>query len=253
MAQKLDWLRRFLGTMFGFVLFGLAGILIKVILYPYVKDHKNNSLTMQLKARKIVSNIWLFFVKYLTWAGVLEVKYTGFERLGKAGQLVIANHPSLLDVVLIFSQQHRFNCIIKKDLLHNPTMTSPILSCGFLPNTESEELLIKTNEVLKEQPLLLFPEGTRTDWDGVIKFNRGATSLGLRSAKIITPIVIKMSPLNFKKGQAWYKIPPCRIQYELTVGEDIDPQTYLAKKPLPIASRLLNKDLENYFNTQTRI
>ncbi len=253
MVQKIDLLRRFLGTTFGFLLFGLTMPLMKIILYPYVKNYKDNTLEMQLEARKRVSKIWFYFVKYLMWSGVLEVKYIGFERLGKAGQLVIANHPSLLDVVLIFSQQYRFNCIVKKDLLHNPTMTSPILSCGFLPNTESEELLIKTNEVLKEQPLLLFPEGTRTGWDGVIKFNRGATSLGLRSAKIITPIVIKMSPFNFKKDQPWYKIPSHRIKYELIVGEDIDPQIYLEQKSLPIASRLLNKDLENYFNTQTRI
>ncbi len=48
---------------------------------------------------------------------MLEVKYSGFERLGRVGQLVLANHPSLLDVVLIFSKEPRFNCIVKQDLL----------------------------------------------------------------------------------------------------------------------------------------
>lgn len=248
MAEKLNWLRRFLATLFGFILFGVVGVLFKIVLYPYTRNHAENKLVTQLKARKLVSKVWLFFVRYLVWSGVLTVKYNGFERLGKEGQLVLSNHPSLLDVVLIFSQQYKFNCIVKKDLLNNPSMKTPILACGFLPNTESEELLEQSHRVLQNQALLLFPEGTRTGWDGVVKLHRGAVSIGLRSAKMITPLKIKMTPLNFKKGQPWYKIPKTCVQYELTVGEDIDPQQWLAEKPLPIASRHLNTYLENYFN-----
>ncbi len=252
MAEKLDWIKRFLGTLFGFVLFGVVGVLFKIVLYPYAKNYPHNDLATQLQGRQIVGKTWRFFVNYLKWAGILEVKYHGFERLGREGQLVLANHPSLLDVVLIFSQESRFNCIVKKDLLDNPSMSSPIRACGFIPNTESEELLELSHQILQNQALLLFPEGTRTGWDGVVKLHRGAVSIGLRSAKVITPIVIKMNPLNFKKGQPWYKIPSKKICYELTVGEDIDPQQWLAEKPLPIASRRLNDYLENYFNTYSK-
>ena len=252
MAEKLDWIKRFLGTLFGFVLFGVVGVLFKIVLYRYAKNYPHNNLATQLQGRQIVGKTWRFFVNYLKWAGILEVKYHGFERLGREGQLVLANHPSLLDVVLIFSQEPRFNCIVKKDLLDNPSMSSPIRACGFIPNTESEELLEQSHQILQNQALLLFPEGTRTDWDGVVKLHRGAVSIGLRSAKVITPIVIKMNPLNFKKGQPWYKIPNKKISYELTVGEDIDPQQWLAEKPLPIASRRLNDYLENYFNTYSK-
>lgn len=248
MAKKLDRLRRFIATLFGFIIFGVVGVLFKIVLYPYTKNYQSNNLETQLKARKLVGGVWAFFVRYLVWSGILEVKYTGFERLGRKGQLVLSNHPSLLDVVLIFSRQHCFNCIVKQDLIRNPAMKSPILACGFLLNTESEELLEQSHRVLQEQALLLFPEGTRTGWDGIVKLHRGAVSIGLRSAKIITPVLIKMEPLNFKKGQPWYKIPDKRIKYELIVGEDIDPQQWLREKPLPIASRRLNIYLENYFN-----
>ncbi|WP_386698570.1 lysophospholipid acyltransferase family protein [Lonepinella sp. MS14436] len=252
MAKKLDWLRRFIATALGFILFGVVGVLFKLILYKYVRNYPHNSLETQLKGRKIVSTTWRVFVGYLVRTGILSVEYQGFERLGQQGQLILANHPSLLDVVLIFSQKPELNCIVKKDLLANPAMTSPIKACGFLPNTESEELLEQCHEILQQQALLLFPEGTRTGWDGVVKLHRGAVSIGLRSAKIITPVCITMSPMNFKKGQPWYKIPPTKIGYKLMVGEDIDPQKWLAEKPLPIASRRLNAYLEDYFNTQTR-
>ncbi|AIJ32207.1 lysophospholipid acyltransferase family protein [Actinobacillus suis] len=251
MAKKLDWLRRFLGTMLGFVLFGVLGISYRIILSPYVKYVKNGDLSHVLQARRSVGKIWAFFVKYLVAVGVLEVEYHGFERLGRKGQLMVANHPSLLDVVLIFSKENRLNCIVKKDLLDNPVMVDPIIACGFLPNSESEEVLEKSHQILQEESLLLFPEGTRTGWDGVVNLHRGAVSIGLRSAEVITPIIIKMSPPNLKKGQPWYKVPSQKIRYQLTVAEDIDPKALLAEKPLPIASRRLKKQLEDLFNSHT--
>ena len=103
MVQKIDWLRRFLATTLGFIFWGVAGVLLQLYLLRYAK--KTHSLNEQLKARKKIGKIWSYFVRYLSWSGVLKVEYLGFEKLGRPGQLVIANHPSLLDVVLILSRQ----------------------------------------------------------------------------------------------------------------------------------------------------
>lgn len=252
MAEKLNWLRRFLSTAIGFLFWGVAGTLLQLVLYPYARHHQTNSLQTQLKVRRFVGRIWYYFIRYLSFGGVLEVSYKGFEKLGRPGQLILPNHPSLLDVVLILGQCPSLNCIVKKDLLNNPTMRNQILACGFLPNTESVELLEQSDEVLKEQALLLFAEGTRTGWDGVVKFHRGAVSIGLRSAQVITPVVIQMQPPNFKKGQPWYKIPLQKPAYRFIVGDDINPQDWLNKHPLPIAARRLNDHLQQYFNERSQ-
>lgn len=250
--QDIDYLRRFLATCIGFILFGIVGLLFKILLLPFTLRSTKGNLLRQHQARRLVSVIWRFFVHYLVFSGVLSVSFKGFDRLGKPGQLILANHPSLLDVVFLISRVRAVNCIVKKELLDNPVMKSPIMACGFLPNDESESLLQEVDDILKNQCLLIFPEGTRTGWDGEINLHRGAVSIGLRSARIITPVVIKMNPPNFKKGQAWYKIPKAKIAYELVVGEDIDPCTWLAEKPLPIASRRLNEYLQNYFMKETK-
>lgn len=251
-ASHFDYMRRFLGTLFGFLLFGMVGLLFKIILLPFTLKSARNHLSKQRQARRLISAIWRFFVRYLIFAGVLSLSLKGFERLGKPGQLILANHPSLLDVVFLIAYVRELNCVVKKDLLRNPVMKSPILACGFLPNDESEAVLESVDAILQNgQSLLIFPEGTRTGWDGQIDLHRGAVSMGLRSARIITPVVIKMNPPNFKKGQAWYKIPKMKVVYELVVGEDIDPHVWLAEKPLPIASRRLNDYLQNYFMKET--
>ncbi|TYA88430.1 1-acyl-sn-glycerol-3-phosphate acyltransferase [Aggregatibacter actinomycetemcomitans] len=252
MAEKLDWLRRFVFTTIGFLFWGVAGTLLQLVLYPYARKHKHGDLQTQLKVRRFVGGSWYYFIRYLSCAGVLEVSYKGFEKLGRTGQLILPNHPSLLDVVLILGKTPTLNCIVKKELLDNPTMRNQILACGFLPNTESVELLEQSHEVLQQQALLLFAEGTRTGWNGEVKLNRGAVSIGLRSAKVITPVVIWMNPLSLKKGHPWYKIPRKRIHYELIVGDDIDPQDWLKEQSIPMASRRLTKYLENYFNTHIK-
>lgn len=252
MAEKLDYCRRFVATLFGFILFAIAGIIFRIALLPYTRNPSQNDLQTQLKARKWVGIIWGGFVRYCVWSGVLDVQYKGFERLGRKGQLIVANHPSLLDVVLILSKVSHLNCIVKQDLLKNPVLVAPILASGFIPNTESEEVLEKCHQVLQQEALLLFPEGTRTGWDGIVNLHRGAVSIGLRSAEVITPVIIKMTPLNFKKGQPWYKIPASKIQYEFIVADDIDPKALLAEKPLPVASRRLKKQLEDLFHLHTR-
>lgn len=250
--RYLDYSRRFLATLFGFVLFGVVGVLFKLVLLPYTLNSTRGQLKRQLQARRLVGGIWHFFVRYLLVSGVLSVKFNGLEKLGRPGQLVLANHPSLLDVVLLISHEPRMNCIVKKDLLNHPAMKSPILAAGYIPNDESMEMLEEVDAVLKGgQSLLVFPEGTRTGWDGQVKLNRGAVSIGLRSATVITPVVIKMTPPNFKKGQPWYKIPSRKVHYEINVGEDIDPQSWLAEKPLPIAARRLNAYLQDYFIRET--
>lgn len=251
MKRYGDWLRRFIATLLGFLIFGIAGIGFKLVLLPYTLNHARNNLHKQLKARALVARIWRLFLRYMVWSGILSYELNGFDRLGKKGQLIIANHPSLLDVLFLVSHVKGINCIVKHNLLHNPVMSSPIRACGYIPNDQSEELLKKTEDVLQNgQSLLIFPEGTRTGCNEPIRFHRGAVSLGLRSATVITPVVIHQNPPSLKKNQPWYKIPEVKICYRLTVGPDIDPALWLAEKPLPIAGRRLNRHLEDYFNKE---
>lgn len=251
--QTINRLWRFVATAIGFVIFGIFGLLFKIILLPYAIKPTTHDVSRQLQARRAVGRIWAVFVAYLRITGVVSVRFHGFERLGRDGQLILVNHPSLLDVVFILSKVPSVNCIVKKDLLNNPAMNSSILACGFLPNDESLALVEAAGDVLQEgQSLLIFPEGTRTPWNGDIRFNRGAVSIGLRSAKVITPVVIRMNPPNFKKNQPWYQIPKEKVHYDFYVGDDIDPQTWLKEKPLPIAARLLNQHLQDYFQRESK-
>ena len=63
-------------------------------------------------------------------------------------------------------------------------------------NDVSERILADSDAALRQgQTLLVFPEGTRTGPDGVIRLNRGAVSIGLRSASVITPVTVRIQDI----------------------------------------------------------
>ncbi|UJF23660.1 1-acyl-sn-glycerol-3-phosphate acyltransferase [Suttonella sp. R2A3] len=230
----------------------MAGLVLRVLL-PWILRHESPGLARTMRARAIVAWVWKRFLHIMRFGGVLNYRVHGGERLGKEGQLILANHPSLLDVVFLLSLSPSSNCIVKHKLMTNPVLHKAIELCGFIPNDESMETFEQATEVLRTgQSLMIFPEGSRTGADGVIDFNRGAVSIGLHGAKVITPVVIRMRPRGLMKHQPWYYIPPTRYEYEIIVGEDIDPQTYLQNSPLPIAARLLNRELIDYFQRESQ-
>lgn len=160
LITHLKRLRCLLATGMGFVIFGFFGLLLKIILLPYTLILTNNNLSRQIKVRYLVAFIWKCFLHYLYMTFIMNVRYLGFERLGRAGQLVLVNHSSLLDVVFMLAKFPVLNCIVNKYLLHNPIMSSPILACDFLPNDGSLQLVEAVDGILIDgQSLHIFYKG----------------------------------------------------------------------------------------------
>src|SRR5690606_28069283 len=95
-------------------------------------------------------------------------------------------------------------------------------------------------QALREgQALIMFPEGTRSRSGQPMIFHRGAASVALRGAQVLTPVYIRCEPPMLAKGQPWYRVPVRRPHMTLQVGEDLELVDYRAM-PGPQASRALN-------------
>lgn len=249
MLRSLKQFRRLLFTGLGYTVFGIGALLAQSLLPLLLYRHKG--MARQLAARRLIAKTWRWFLAYLRATGIIDYRYHDVEMLGKSGQLILANHPSLLDVLLVISVVPESNCIIKKNLQQNLFFGRLIRAAGYIPNNENEATLEAVTKVLEAgETLLIFPEGTRTKADGVIQFNRAAVSIGLRAASEIRPVVVKMMPAGIRKNEPWYRIPETTYKYDIVVAEAIDPQVLLAEKPLPVAARRLNRELINYFQEE---
>lgn len=242
------YLWRLLATGASFALFGLGGLCLRVLIFPLLALLPGDTLSRQRRARATISRLFWLFVQFMYRSGVLTFEVEGAERLGRSGQLIIANHPSLIDVVVLIALIRDANCVVKQSLWDNPFMRGPIRAAQYISNSGSLDMLDEAADALRQgQTLIVFPEGTRTTPGQAPQFHRGAAAIALRGATLVTPVVISVSPTTLTKAEPWYRIPSRRFHFHLRVGDDIDPQLFAAQGPAPSASRKLNDHLHQHF------
>lgn len=240
---------RILLVSFLFFWFGLICLVGNFLFLPIAILRLNKFKFFENLSRDLVYLAWKFFIFSTKILGCLDCEFRDFDKLGKAHQLVIANHPSLLDVVFILSKVRRINCIVKKDLAKNIFLSFAIKASNYIINTEDEKLLNRSLEVLKNgESLLIFPEGTRTK--DVIKFHKASFYIAIYGAKILTPIFIYMNPLSLQKGAKWYKTPKNKIKYKIEIYKNLEISEFLCDKSNSIRIRTLHKNMNEIYNKE---
>jgi len=133
--------------------------------------------------------------------------------------LVIANHPSLIDVLLITATLPNLCCVLKGALHYNPLFTLLIRNLDYLPNSDPELMLEEAQaRLLNGEQLLIFPEGTRSEPNKPLEFRLGAAELAVRSSAAVLPITIHSNSRYLSKGYPWYRWPRDRLRYQLELG-----------------------------------
>lgn len=230
-----------------FLVFGLGGLIVGMLVLPLVRLTAFNRASRQARSRACVSACLAFFAGFMRALGVLSFSFEGRERLGRPGQLVIANHPTLIDVVFLVGLLPQANCVVKAALFAHPVTRSALRSTGYITNSTADEMIHAAEHALATgECLIMFPEGTRTKPDAPPQLHRGAANIALRGASIVTPVFIRCIPPTLSKNQPWYRIPLRRPHWVIRVGADIDPAPYRSAS-LPIGSRRLNDDLTSLF------
>ncbi|MDF3981936.1 lysophospholipid acyltransferase family protein [Luteibacter sp. PPL201] len=242
------WAWRFVFTGLAFAFFGVGGLLLRAVILPVVMHWPAPPDVRRKRARRTVGRAFWLHSQFMYRTGLLTYRFDGLERLGRPGQLIVANHPSLIDVVFLLGHVPDANCVVKHSLWENPYMRGPVRVAQYISNDGSAEMLDRAADVLREgQTLIVFPEGTRTTPGQPPVFHRGAAAIALRGAQVVTPVFIRVEPTTLTKAEPWYRIPDRRVHVHLRVGGDIDVAAYRDAAPAPIASRRLNEHLHHLY------
>ena len=216
------YLWRLIFTALSFALFGLGGLLLRLVVFPLLSLWPASPLVKRQRVRALISWTFRFFVKFMRCTGVLTYSVKNIERLGQPGQMVIANHPSLIDVVFLISFVRHADCIVKAALALNVFTRGPIAAAGFITNSGGAELLDDCLRSLHAgNNLIIFPEGTRTPLHGSVKLQRGAANVAVRGHIDITPVHISSSLPMLTKGAPWWQVPRRRPHFIIDVREDM--------------------------------
>lgn len=220
-------------------------------LFPLVRVWPGSKEAKGRRIRRLVQLSFVVFVRWMTFLRVMHrPKIEGLENVVKTGPcLIIANHPTLIDVVLLVSLIRDCNCVVKRALWEHFFLGGVVRAAEYIPNDEGPQLIESCRVGFKQgRPLIIFPEGTRSPENGLHSFSRGAAQFALRAGVPVIPAVIVSAPPTLMKHQSWHEVPLRAFQMTLRFHPVAAvPREVLAKEELPQQVRALTRHFEEFF------
>jgi 1-acyl-sn-glycerol-3-phosphate acyltransferase len=241
-----QWRR--IATALAFGVFGAGCLLIGLVVLPTLRLLPLAEPVRRARARRTLGAALRWFARFMRRLGVLSYEIAGFERLGRPGQIILANHPTLIDAVFLIGFAPSSSCIVKGALWQNPFTRWSVAAAGYVSNSPTDHMIEAAADALREgQSVIIFPEGTRTVPGRGFQFHRGAAAIAIRAAAVVTPVYVRCSPQTLAKNDPWYRVPGRRAHFSLRTGADIDPEPFRRRGAAPIAARALNAHLLEVF------
>jgi 1-acyl-sn-glycerol-3-phosphate acyltransferase len=251
MPTSVAWCWRVFGTGVSFFAVGIGGVLV----FPVINFVIRSPQIRSMLARHVISFSFRGIVRLMRVMGVFRYKITGLERLKRKGLLILANHPTLIDIVFLMAFVKRADCIVKSALWRNPFTHSTVRAAAYVRNDDNGVQLIEdcVAAIRRGGNLIIFPEGTRTPSDGAILLKRGAANIAVRAFCDITPVLITCAPPMLVKGQKWWRLPSRPSHFTIEVKDDIKVQPFVARAGSDVlAVRHLTDHLQDYFSKEQR-
>ncbi len=203
----------------GFATFGIAGLFAGLLGIPILRLCIRDQARQQAMVRHGVQRFFRLFIRMIKGLGVLTWSVDNPAPLTRQGTLIVANHPSLLDVVFLVSLIPNACCIVKQSLFRNPFMRGALTAAGYIGNDDPMQMLdAAARNLAQGSPVVMFPEGTRTEPDQRPQFGRGAANLSVRAQCPITPVFIRCEPTTLTRNESWYQVPYKPMHYTIIVG-----------------------------------
>lgn len=153
--------------------------------------------------------------------------------------IVIANHPSLLDAVILLSKLPNAACVMKAVLRSNPLFASMARLSGYISNEDPMKLIKQScDELTLGRQLLIFPEGTRTITPPINPFGQMTALIAYRSNAVIQTVFIDYSTLYLGKSGSLFQKPTLPLVIKIRLGHQFESSA---------GSSALTERLESYY------
>lgn len=152
---------------------------------------------------------------------------SGLERLQLRNAVVVANHSSYLDgLVMVAVSQSPLTFIAKAELA-GQTIAGPFLrrlgalfahrgeAVGGVEDTHQQQQAVRAGETI-----MSFPEGTLTRMPGLLEFHLGPFAVAAKESLPVLPVTIRGTRFILRGGQ-WF---PQQGRITVTVDEQITPE-----------------------------
>lgn len=245
LAYKINWYWRLCATGFAFALFGIGGLVMGLTVFSVISLIPVSKVWRRRTSRRLVHHCFRLFIYIWRKLGVLSWEAEGIEKLREPNQLIIANHPTLIDVVFLISLIPETNCVVKTTLWKIPFTWGVVSSARFIRNDSGGAVIENcVTELEAGDSLLIFPEGTRSVPGQALTMQRGAANIAVRVEMPLRPVIIDCQPDAMYKGMSWYQIPPRKVHFRFKVLDPIPVADLVENYAKPAAARHLTKRID---------
>jgi 1-acyl-sn-glycerol-3-phosphate acyltransferase len=133
---------------------------------------------------------------------------------GKGPYVVVANHQSILDILLLSRMPREMKWVAKEELFRTPWVGWMLRMSGDIAIRRGDaesggEALARAKAYLaRGMSVMIFPEGTRSARGTLLPFKSGAFRLAIEAGVPVLPVAVHGTARGMPKGGPW--VNPCR-------------------------------------------
>ena len=232
----------------SYFVFGFGTLILVFLFFPVMTICIHPVERFQKIARRLISASFRGFIRFMTIIGVVVFDADDinvFRNLKSS--IVVANHPSHLDMVMMVSLIPNADMIVRGNLIDNFIVRGVVRRLYILSSLDFDDIVSACRKSLeKGNCLVIFPEGTRTPRTGKMRLKKGAVRLSLLTGVNIVPVHIggtdkyglgKKDPFTAFNHTEKYI-------YRIRIQPELSPEKYLGLE-MPRAVRRFNTEVFN--------
>jgi len=175
----------------------------------------------------MISGTFRLFLAGCAAGGIMRLDLSAIDQVNQQrGLVLVANHPSMIDVFLVISRVRRAVCLMKDSLTANVFLALGARLAGYISNKHTDQMVRQAASTVADGGVLLvFPESTRTERQPVSVFQPGAALIAKRARAPMQIIFLETNSPYLAKGWPIWKAPPFPMLFKATLGECVMPES----------------------------
>lgn len=175
---------------------------------------------------------WALWV--MRGTGVLRADLSALDGLRhESGLVIAANHPTMLDAVLLISRLPKVVCITKAKLWDSLFLGGGIRLAGYVRNDAPLAMIRDAAEAVRRgSQLMIFPEGSRTVHPPIDPMHRSFAVLARAAKAPVQTVLIEADNPYLSKSWPLLRPPVLPLVFRVRLGRRFevgaDPQAFLA-------------------------
>jgi len=204
----------------GLGLMSLAWNLVAMLLHPLLPPDTGRQL-----GRRVIAGAYRLFWAVASATRMMRIDARCLDALrDEPGLILAANHPTMLDALLLVARLPRSACIMKAGLMKNVFLGAGARLAHYIRNDSAHTMVrLAVQNLRRGGQLVIFPEGTRTVTPPLNAFRPGVTLIAKLAQAPIQTVFIDTDSPYLGKGWPLWRVPPLPLVFTLRLGQRFAP------------------------------